>query len=92
MQKRDAISVADPRHVPETFINLPIRCSLHNGVVMLTLGVERPLRSSRGAAPNVEREVAVRLVMPASAAHTIIEALQHTLSEYGQTLRSGPPN
>lgn len=88
---KNEVRTTDPRNVAETFINTPISVYLVDGFIHLTLGVERPrLDTKSGHNFEVEKEVVVRLAMPASAALTIVNAVKASLSPAGQAPHNPP--
>lgn len=87
----DSRKLADPRNVAETYVNIPHSVYVANGNVHITLGIERPAQgTSAGKDFRVDREVAVRLVMPADAALTMAEGIKASLSPIGQAPLNRP--
>jgi hypothetical protein len=86
-----ATTITDPRNVAETFANVPHSVYLTEGQIHITLGLERPaLASTQGARFKVEREVVLRIVMPANAAMTLANGIRDSLSPLGQLPQNQP--
>jgi hypothetical protein len=76
------VTITDPRHERETFINAPVSLYVNDGMMYLTLGVERPLRNSATSGPStaVEHEVVLRLVMSLRVAGIVADVMQKQIA------------
>jgi hypothetical protein len=74
------VKIIDPRHERETFVNAPISIYVNDGLMYFTLGVERPVADESGPAREIEREIAVRLVLPLNIAGIIASTIQKQIA------------